>query len=147
MRRRLHWASRLELPLLTALIAGAKDPVSLATRLQLPLTQQRNLKGELALDNWLKETAKTERIEDWLPSTWCQALENQPWLPAAIALAICKGIPNWKHLLRWWEHWRHLKSPIQSKTLIKEGWQPGPGLGAELQRLRLEHIDQQESSS
>ena len=41
--RRLAQAQRLGLPLLTALVAGAADPVALADRLQLPLQHQRQL--------------------------------------------------------------------------------------------------------
>ena len=41
--RRLGQAKRLGLPLLTALVAGAADPIGLAARLQLPQQQQRVL--------------------------------------------------------------------------------------------------------
>ena len=39
--------------------------------------------------------------------------------------------------------WREIKSPVPALKLIEQGWQSGPALGAELQRLRLEEIDRE----
>ena len=52
-RRRLHWAARWKLPLLPALLMGAADPLAVAQRLQLPMTQQRLMAQTLALRDWL----------------------------------------------------------------------------------------------
>ena len=35
-------------------------------------------------------------------------------------------------------------APLTAAELIQAGWSPGPGLGAELNRLRLQRIDQEE---
>ncbi|MCY4172552.1 MAG: CCA tRNA nucleotidyltransferase [Cyanobacteria bacterium MAG CAR3_bin_5] len=52
-RRRLHWAARWNLPLLPALLMGAADPLAVAQRLQLPMSQQRLMAQTLALQDWL----------------------------------------------------------------------------------------------
>ncbi|SAY40033.1 CCA tRNA nucleotidyltransferase [Candidatus Synechococcus spongiarum] len=52
-RRRLHWATRWNLPLLPALLMGAADPLAVAQRLQLPTAQQRLMAQTLALRDWL----------------------------------------------------------------------------------------------
>ena len=68
-------------------------------------------------------------------------LEKSKWQPQAVAILICKGIPVWHPLIRWWGRWRKIQSPISAKELLNDGWQPGPDLGKELQRLRQEEID------
>ena len=53
--QRLHWARRLGLPLMPALLLGAADPVALAQRLQIPGKQQQWLKQCGALCDWLMD--------------------------------------------------------------------------------------------
>ena len=141
--RRMRWAWRLELPLLTALVAGAADPLAMAERLQLPQLQQRLLAEAAELQILLASLEVAESLSTWSPARWCETLEGNGWQPEAVALCVCLGVPMWRPLLRWWGRWRQVKSPVSAQALIDQGWRPGPALGAELQRLRLELIDQQ----
>ena len=142
-KRRLQRASRLQINPLTALVAGAKNSLSLAKRLQLPERQQQLLAEKLELEIFLSSIILEKKYLAWSPSRWCRELENGPWSPGAIAVYICEGGILWRPLIRWWGRWRQIKSPITPKELIQEGWQPGPELGAELTRLRKEILDQQ----
>ena len=134
--RRLAWAQRLGLPLLPAWLAVAPDPEAVARRLGVPGQQQRWLKQLPLLRDWML-SADIPHVHA-APDVWTAALESQGWMPEAVALMVCSQPPQWKPLLRWWGRWRHLKSPRSARDLIAEGWSSGPGLGEELQRLRLE---------
>ena len=145
--RRLGQARRLGLPLLTALVAGAADPIALAARLQLPLQQQRVLQQQQCLLAWLAEL-RPELVSAWSAADWTQALERQGLAPEAVAHAVCvlahqvaDGAP-WKPLLRWWGRWRHLQAAVTAKDLMAGGWKPGPALGEELRRLRWQRLEQ-----
>ena len=145
--RRLVQAQRLGLPLLTALVAGAADPISLAARLQLPLQQQRVLQQQQTLLVWLAEV-RPEQVTAWSAADWTEALEQQAVAPDAVAHAVCLLAQRrarrafWKPLLRWWGRWRHQQSAVTAKQLIAQGWQPGPELGEELRRLRWQRLEQ-----
>ena len=80
--RRLRQAQRLGLPLLTAVVAGAADPIALAVRLQLPLHQQRILQQQQRLLDWLAEL-KPAQASAWSAADWTQALEQQDLAPTA----------------------------------------------------------------
>ena len=68
--------------------------------------------------------------------------EKQNLHPNAIALLIISGERIWRRpLLRWWMRSQHVKSPKSAKELINEGWEPGPKLGKQLQKLRNEKLD------
>ncbi len=140
-RLRLLRARRLGVPLLTALVAGAADPLALAARLQLPLQQQRGLEQWQALRGWLATDLPAAALQGWTAADWSRALEGRPWPPQVVALAVCalagegRDTP-WRPLLRWWGRWRHLKGSLSARELIASGWLPGPALGAELERLR-----------
>ena len=136
--RRIAWAQRLGLPLLPAWLAGAPDPEAVARRLGVPGQQQRWLKQLLQLQDWLV-SADAPDVHA-APDVWTAALENQGWMPETVAFMVCSQPPQWKPLLRWWGRWRHLKSPRSARDLIADGWSSGPGLGNELQRLRLEAL-------
>ncbi len=144
--RRLGQARRLGLPLLTALVAGAADPIALAARLQLPLQQQRVLQQQQCLLAWLAEV-RPEQVLAWSAADWTQALEREGWAPEAVAHAVCvlaqKGAdgPPWKPLLRWWGRWRHLQAAVTAKDLMAQGWKAGPALGEELRRLRWQRLE------
>ena len=145
--RRLGQAQRLGLPLLTALVAGAADPIALAARLQLPLQQQRVLQQQQCLLAWLAEL-RPEQVSAWSAADWTQALERQALAPDAVAHAVCvlaqqaaDGVP-WKPLLRWWGRWRHLQAAVTANDLMARGWKPGPALGKELRRLRWQRLEQ-----
>ena len=145
--RRLGQAQRLGLPLLTALVAGAADPIALAARLQLPLQQQRVLQQQHCLLAWLSEV-RPEQVSAWSAADWTQALERQGWAPEAVAHAVCVLAQQaadgalWKPLLRWWGRWRHLQAAVTAKDLMAQGWKPGPDLGKELRRLRWQRLEQ-----
>ena len=144
-RRRLHWAHRFGVPPLTALIAVAEDPPSLAERLQLPHAQIRWLRHGLDLRRRL-ETLPADAWVDWPPSRWATFLEHGSAAAEAVALALCSGLEPRRPLLRWWLRWRHLQSPLTAAELIAQGLKPGPEIGISLRRLRLEALDQGEWS-
>ena len=141
LHRHLHWAQRLDLPLLCAFVALASDPLALSSRLQLPQIQQRWLREQKAFAFWLANEVLPQPWGDWSPAVWSDRLESQPWRPEVVALAISRGVACWRPLLRWWGRWRHLKSPISGLDLIEQGWIPGPKLGAELRRARLQSLE------
>ena len=143
--RRLAQAQRLGLPLLTALVAGAADPVALADRLQLPLQQQRQLQ-QLADLLQLLQAQFDCNWGSWTAAEWSEALEQQGVAPEAVAHAACLLAADsatagvWKPLLRWWGRWRHVQAPVTARELLAQGWSAGPELGAELKRQRHQRL-------
>ena len=131
--QRLHWARRLGLPLMPALLAGAADPVALAQRLQIPGKQQQWLQQCGALCDWLMDNPPVLQAS---PSIWSTALEQKGWQPEAVALAVTLRPKQWRPLLRWWGRWRGIQAPQTARDLIAAGWQPGPAIGEELRRQR-----------
>ncbi len=139
--RRLRWAKRLNVNLLTALIAGANNSLSLASRLQLPKRQQDLLKESFEIEEFLNRSNLYKESILWTPSKWSKSIENNHWNPQAVALTICKGGPMWRELLRWWGRWRLIQSPITAKELMAKGWEAGPELGKKLKALRDTRLD------
>ena len=143
--RRLSQAQRLGLPLLTALVAGADDPVALAARLQLPLQQQRQLQQLADLLQWLQAQFDCNWAS-WTAAEWSEALEQQGVAPEAVAHAVCVLATSlgdggvWQPLLRWWGRWRHVQAPVTARELLAQGWSAGPALGDELRRLRRQRL-------
>ncbi len=137
-RRRLIRASRLGLPLLTALLAGAADPLAVAERLQLPHRQQRLLAQFLELRTRLR--CPPALLADH-PSQWCAVLEAPGVSSEAVALALASGDGPRRPLLRWFLRWRHVKAPISAAELMAAGLSPGPALGARLQMERAALLD------
>nr|WP_191964918.1 CCA tRNA nucleotidyltransferase [Synechococcus sp. RSCCF101] len=133
-RRRLHWARRLELPLLPALLAGAADPAAAGRRLQIPARQLAWLEALPAV----RAVAARGPVS---PSAWCAALEGQGWGEEAVRLALACGLTPRRPLLRWCGRWRHATPPVSARELIAAGLPPGPALGARLRQLRAEHLD------
>ena len=131
--QRLHWAQRLGLPLMSALLLGAADPVAVAQRLQIPGKQQQWLQQCMELRDWLVETPPPLEAT---PSIWSTAIEQQGWPPEVVALAVTLKPKQWKPLLRWWGRWRRIQAPQTARDLIAAGWQPGPAIGEELRRQR-----------
>ena len=130
---RLRWARRLGLPLMPALLLGAVEPVEVAQRLQIPGKQQQWLLQCGEIRHWLVDTPPSLQAS---PSSWSKALEQQGWLPEAVALAVTLRPQQWKPLLRWWGRWRGIQAPQTARDLIAAGWQPGPAIGEELRRQR-----------
>jgi len=138
-RRRLRWASRLGVPLMLALLAGARDPLNLAERLQVPHRQHRLL----VRLNTLQSRLKAAPVQPQPPSWWCELLEAPGLSADAVALAVALAVPQWRCLLRWWLHWRHVRSPISAAELMQlENIKPGPELGRRLNQLRMQTLDQ-----
>ena len=137
---RLRRAAHLGLPLIPALLLGAGAPVQVAKRLQLPLQQIRWLEQVEEILSWLESDEMRAPQLAWTPADWTESLELRGWSAEAIALAVAGTEQHWRPLLRWWGRWRHLTTPKLAKTLIAEGWSPGPELGAELKRCRLQML-------
>lgn len=137
-RQRLCWAVRFGVPRLVALVAGARDPLALAERLQLPHRQHRLLTRWLALREVLPLRADGLSVP-----AWCALLEDHSHGPEAVALALATGARPRRPLLRWLLRWRQLRSPVSAKALIDRGLRPGPALGEELRRLRAERLQQE----
>ena len=138
-RRRLHWAERLGVPLLPALLAAAGDPLELAERLQLPHRHHKLLVQLLALQSRVSVGLDQPQPPSW----WAEFLESPGLSPEAVALQITLAGPHWRLLLHWWGRWRHVRSPIPAQALIQEeGLRPGPALGERLKVLRFEALDQ-----
>ena len=131
--QRLQWARRLGLPLMPTLLLGAADPVAVAQRLQIPGKQLQWLQQCGALLDWLVETPPPLGAA---PSIWSTAIEQQGWLPEAVALAVTLRPQQWRPLLRWWGRWRGIQASQTARDLIAAGWQPGPAIGEELRRQR-----------
>ena len=138
--RSLVQAQRLQLPFLPALVAGADQPLELAARLQLPQQQQRWLQQMQELSAWLQANTGEDAWTGWTAEEWCDALEQQAWGAEAVALLVSQNPPQRRPLLHWWGRWRHYTSPLTAGDLLAQGWQPGPALGAELQRLRRQRL-------
>ena len=136
--QRLHWAQRLGLPLMSALLLGAADPVAVAQRLQIPGKQQQWLQQCVTFCDWLVDASPPLEAP---PSMWSSALEHQGCSPEVVALAVTLRPPQWKCLLRWWGRWRRIQAQQTARDLIAAGWQPGPAIGVELRRQRSEAQD------
>ena len=137
-RRRILWAARLGVPPMVALLAGARDPLAVAERLQLPHRQHRLLTRWLAL-----RSALPARGDHLSVPAWCALLEAHGHGPEAVAMALAAGDGPRRPLLRWLLRWRQLRSPLSARELIARGLRPGPALGAELNRLRAECLAQE----
>ena len=136
--RRLRWAARLGLPLLVALVAGARQPLALAERLQLPHRQHR------LLAQWLELRRRLEKQQlagfPLLPEHWCALLEASGCSPEAVALALACGNRPRRPLLRWLLRWRQVKAELTAADLLAGGMRQGPELGQRLRQLRAERL-------
>jgi poly(A) polymerase len=136
--RRLRWAGRLGLPLLAALVAGARQPLALAERLQLPHRQHR------LLVQWLELRRRLEEQQlagcPLLPEYWCALLEASGCSPEAVALALACGDGPRRPLLRWLLRWRQVKAELTAADLLAGGMRQGPELGQRLRQLRAERL-------
>ena len=142
LHRRLVQGMRLGLPALVVLVAAATDPVSLASRLQIPHQQQIWL-GELVhCRQWLDREVHREAWSGWDALDWTKRLEQQHWSPEAVALAVLDNTCFRRPLLRWWGRWRHVTSPVSARALIAQGMRPGPELGEALRQERDRRLRQ-----
>jgi len=139
--RRLHWAERLGVPLLCALVAASASPLALVQRLQLPLQQQRWIEERMGFQSWLAEQVLPDSWQVWSAACWTEALETRPWSAEVVALEVALMGPCWRPLLRWWGRWRHMTSPQTARDLMATGFKPGPELGEALRQLRLQSLE------
>ena len=142
LHRRLVQGARLGLPALAVLVAAAVDPLSLASRLQIPHQQQIWLGELIACRDWLDSEVSLEAWTGWDAFDWTQRLEQQRWSPEAVALAVLDNTSFRRPLLRWWGRWRHVTSPVSARELMAQGMRPGPALGAALRREREQVLRQ-----
>lgn len=141
LTRRLRRAARLQLPLLSALIAAAGDPVALAKRLQIPIQQLRWLEQLQELRQWLEQEVLPQPWRQWGAREWTSRLEQANWPAPVVALAVVEGPPCWRPMLRWWGRWRHATASVSARDLIAQGIQPGPLLGEALRRSRNQVLE------
>lgn len=141
-RRRLRWAERFSQPLLAALVAGCRDPIEVAVRLQLPERDRQTLRAFVALRQRLLSSASWPQA----PSQWTALLEGPGVTAEAVAMCLATGSGPRRPLLRWWLRWRHQRAPITAAELMRaEALAPGPAVGARLRTLRAQWLDAQES--
>ncbi|MCP9772358.1 CCA tRNA nucleotidyltransferase [Synechococcus sp. Tobar12-5m-g] len=143
--RRLAWASRFELPLLLAYVAGAADPLALAERLQLAQKHRQVLASFLTLRQQLLNLARADSgvPAPQSPAAWSAFLECPGLRPDAVALAVACGLGPRRPLLRWLLRWRHLRAETTAADLIAQGFAQGPALGLHLRELRNQRLDQE----
>ena len=142
LHRRLVQGMRLGLPALVVLVAAATDPVSLASRLQIPHQQQIWLGELVQCRQWLDREVHREAWSGWDALDWTKRLEQQHWSPEAVALAVLDNTCFRRPLLRWWGRWRHVTSPVSARELIAQGMRPGPELGEALRQERDRRLRQ-----
>ncbi len=138
---KLKKASALSIPKLTVLVSTAKEFTNLAKRLEIPQQQQRFLIESNKLTNTLLSITSKKESENFNASRWCHIIETQVVHTESIAISICNCNPISEILMKWWDSWRHVKSPISAKELINKGWEKGPKLGSHLRQLRYKQID------
>lgn len=139
--RRLHWAERLNVPLLCALVASSATPQCLARRLQLPLQQQRRIDQWIAMRCWMSEHVLPHPWQSWSAARWSSCLEAQAWGADVVALEVALIGPCWRPMLRWWGRWRHVASPVTARELLDQGIPAGPELGRMLRDARLKVLE------
>ena len=139
--RRLHWAQRMAVPLLPALVSGAADPLGLAERLMLPhkhqiaLAQMLRLRSQILL---IETSSDYSHKSSW----WTSFLETNHYTPESVALLICQGVRLWPYLLRWWGRSRFVKPPVTAQQIMQqENLKEGPEIGVQLYKARLQEID------
>jgi len=133
---RIHWAPRLGLSRMLALISNAGKPAELAGRLGLPKAQLRWIEQMSSLERLLKHNFPQT------PSAWTDLIEANDISSKAVGLMIIRGNENKRPLLRWILRWSTMKSPITGKKLLELGWPKGPSIGLELWRQRALLLDQ-----
>jgi len=143
-RRRVHWACRLGLPPLLALVAGASEPLKLSVRLRLSAKQQQQLIDSTRLWHRLQaEGWNTAATPPCTPSEWCDLVEGMGICPEAAIVLVLQGRGPRRALLRWALRWRNLMPPMRGRDLIHAGMTPGPGVGVELRKQRKLLLDGQ----
>lgn len=138
-RQRLRWSACFGLDPLVALLAGCRNPVAVAQRLQMPHRQIRDLEAAMTLRRRLAHLPQLPEA----PSQWTALLEAEGCTSEAVVLCLVTGWGPRRPLLRWWCRWRHVRSPLSARQLMEqEGLSAGPQLGERLRQLRALALDQ-----
>ena len=128
---------------LTALVYESKNPISLAKRLHLDQHQKEIIKGASKIRKYLENLSTNDLYKKWTPSKWTIFLEEINANEASFILEICRENPLKEYLKSWLHYWKDIKSPIKGDDLIAKGWEPGPEIGIEIKRQRMNLIDEQ----
>ncbi len=128
---------------LTALVYESQNPISLAKRLHLDKEEKEIIKGACQLNKYLAEIIADNSYQSWSPSKWTNILEDIKVNESSFILEICKENPLKKYLKSWLYNWKDIESPIKGDDLIAKGWAPGPGIGVEIKRQRMQLIDKE----
>ena len=128
---------------LTALVYESKNPISLAKRLHLDKHQKEIIKGASKIRKYLENLSTNDLYKKWTPSKWTIFLEEINANEASFILEICRENPLKEYLKSWLHYWKDIKSPIKGDDLIAKGWEPGPEIGIEIKRQRMNLIDEQ----
>ncbi len=159
--KRLRWAERFGVPLLSALLAAASDPLAVAERLQVPHRHHKLLAQWLELrQRWrqclIDDGPQSLGLQQGDANVWSCWLEMPGSSSDAVALELVAGLgaqhsgdqdqlPR-RPLLRWWLRWRHLKASVTAVELMTaEGLKPGPLVGERLRQLRAIRLAEERS--
>ncbi len=126
---------------LTALVYESKTPIYLAKRLHLDQKQKEIIQGACELNKYLKNLTANDLYKSWSPSKWTMFLEEININESSFILEICKNNPLKEYLKSWLYNWKDIESPVKGDDLIAKGWKPGPAVGIEIKRQRMELID------
>lgn len=137
----LRRAYRFGLDPLPVLLACGDHPASVGARLQLPQRQQRLLRALSQFHEQLSMLVPAH-TQAWNPAAWSLWLERQPDAGHVVPLALVCGAWPRRPLLAWWFRWRHLNAGITAADLLRDGWTPGPAIGARLRMLRMQRLAQ-----
>ena len=127
---------------LTALVYESKDPIYLARRFNLTQQQKEIIYGACKINKYLEKISANSLYKKWPPSKWTSVLEKINAHESSFILEICKDTPLKEYLSSWLYSWRNIESPIKGDELIAKGWEPGPGIGIEINRQRMKLIDE-----
>ena len=141
--KKIKIAKKSKIAPLTAFIYESRNPLELSERLNIDSQQLEIIRGAILISNHLKKIKSSKEYKNWKPSKWTIFLESLNANEDSFMLIICKKNTFNKYLLCWHNKWRRLKSPINGKDLIAQGWESGPEIGIEIKRKRMELIDAQ----
>ncbi len=140
-QERITLSQDFNLQPLTILLSNSQDPIPVAKRLGLSKIQEIILSESCNLNQLFNNLSSSEEYFSWSASRWSNMIEANCKRADSVAILICKKHILSHYLLHWHTKWRFIKSPISGKDLIDNGWETGPKIGKELERLRLEKID------
>ena len=147
LQKDLYWERRVTflekegIDKLTSFLAGSQNPDELAKRLDLPKKDQRLMTSCKIIKSELDNLFESKSYKKWNPSDWCKKIEGNKWTENEMSIIISLKHPLWRYLFLWQKKWRKIKSSKSATQLIRMGWKPGKSLKLELERLRIERLD------